>query len=49
METSPLKKKEASALKKQRKETPSATRKRQTLRQYFAKHPNIMKSPEAQR
>ncbi|XP_040518077.1 cilia- and flagella-associated protein 54 isoform X2 [Gallus gallus] len=47
--TSPVKKQKAPALKKKGKETPSPTRKRQTLRQYFMKHPNIMKSPEAQR
>ncbi|XP_040412645.1 cilia- and flagella-associated protein 54 isoform X4 [Cygnus olor] len=49
VETSALKKPEASALKKQRQETLSPIRKRQTLRQYFVKHPDIMKSPEAQR
>ncbi|XP_010560285.1 PREDICTED: uncharacterized protein CFAP54 [Haliaeetus leucocephalus] len=49
METSPLKKPEASTLKKPRKEDLSPIRKRQTLRQYFMKHPNIMESPEAQR
>ncbi|XP_052630644.1 cilia- and flagella-associated protein 54 isoform X1 [Harpia harpyja] len=49
METSPLKKPEASTLKKPRKEALSPIRKRQTLRQYFMKHPNIMESPEAQR
>ncbi|XP_010290005.1 PREDICTED: uncharacterized protein CFAP54, partial [Phaethon lepturus] len=48
-ETSPLKKPKASTLKKPRKEAMSPIRKRQTLRQYFMKHPNIMKSPEAQR
>ncbi|XP_076184787.1 cilia- and flagella-associated protein 54 [Aptenodytes patagonicus] len=49
METSPLMKPEASTLKKPRKEALSPIWKRQTLRQYFVKHPNIMKSPEAQR
>uniref|UniRef100_A0A8B9E231 Cilia and flagella associated protein 54 n=1 Tax=Anser cygnoides TaxID=8845 RepID=A0A8B9E231_ANSCY len=49
VETSALKKPEASALKKQTQETLSPIRKRQTLRQYFVKHPDIMKSPEAQR
>ncbi|XP_054672267.1 cilia- and flagella-associated protein 54 isoform X4 [Grus americana] len=48
-ETSPLKKPDASTLKKGRKEALSPIRKRQTLRQYLMKHPNIMKSPEAQR
>ncbi|XP_010121681.1 PREDICTED: putative uncharacterized protein C12orf63, partial [Chlamydotis macqueenii] len=49
METSPLKKPEASASKKPGKKASSPTRKRQTLRQYLMKHPNIMKSPEAKR
>uniref|UniRef100_A0A8C4TQ35 Cilia and flagella associated protein 54 n=1 Tax=Falco tinnunculus TaxID=100819 RepID=A0A8C4TQ35_FALTI len=48
-ETSLLKEPEASALKKTRKEALSPIRKRQTLRQYLMKHPNIMQSPEAQR
>ncbi|KAM9292811.1 LOW QUALITY PROTEIN: cilia- and flagella-associated protein 54 [Morus bassanus] len=49
METSPLKKPEASTSRKPRKEALSPIQKRQTLRQYFMKHPDIMKSPETQR
>jgi len=49
METSPLKKPEVSTLKKPRKAALSPIQKRHTLRQYFMKHPNIMKTPEAQR
>ncbi|KAM9247075.1 LOW QUALITY PROTEIN: cilia- and flagella-associated protein 54 [Leptosomus discolor] len=49
METSSLKKPNASTLKKPRKEALSPIRKRQTLRQYLVKHSNIVKSPEAQR
>nr|XP_009672883.1 PREDICTED: putative uncharacterized protein C12orf63 [Struthio camelus australis] len=49
LEISPSKKLEASALKKSRKEAFSPVRKGQTLRQYFVKNPNIMKSPERQR
>ncbi|XP_071892420.1 cilia- and flagella-associated protein 54 isoform X2 [Anas platyrhynchos] len=48
-ETSALKKTEASAVKKKRQETLSPIRKRQTLKQYLVKHPDIMKSPETQR
>ncbi|KAM6417221.1 cilia- and flagella-associated protein 54 [Pluvialis apricaria] len=48
VETSSLKKPEASTLKKPTKEALSPIRRRQTLRQYFMKHPNIMISPEAQ-
>ncbi|KAM6425269.1 LOW QUALITY PROTEIN: cilia- and flagella-associated protein 54 [Rhynochetos jubatus] len=49
MENSSLKKTETSALKKPRKEALSPIQKRQSLRQYVMKHPNIMKSPETQR
>ncbi|XP_009880942.1 PREDICTED: uncharacterized protein CFAP54 [Charadrius vociferus] len=49
VETSPLKKPEASTLKKPRKEALSPIRRRQTLRQYFMKHPDVMVSPEARR
>ncbi|XP_009462277.1 PREDICTED: uncharacterized protein CFAP54 [Nipponia nippon] len=48
VETSPLKKPEASTLKKPRKEALSPSQKRQTLREYFMKHPNLMESPEAE-
>ncbi|XP_074840080.1 cilia- and flagella-associated protein 54 [Carettochelys insculpta] len=40
---------EASSLKKSRKEVTSPFRGRETLRQYFLRHPSLGKSPEAQR
>ncbi|XP_074024365.1 cilia- and flagella-associated protein 54 [Numenius arquata] len=46
---SPLKKPEAPTLKKPKKKALSPNLRRQTLRQYLMKRPNIMKSPEAQR
>ncbi|KAM6383530.1 cilia- and flagella-associated protein 54 [Alca torda] len=49
VETSRLKKPEASTLKKPRKEALSPIRRRQTLRQYLMKHPDITKCPEAER
>ncbi|XP_025979014.2 cilia- and flagella-associated protein 54 [Dromaius novaehollandiae] len=49
LEISPSKKLESSALKIPRKEAFSPVRKGQALRQYFMKHPSIMKSPETRR
>ncbi|XP_064899545.1 cilia- and flagella-associated protein 54 isoform X2 [Columba livia] len=47
VETSPLKKSEASTVKKPKKEVSS--RKKNPLRQYLMKHPEVMESPEAKR